>query len=72
MSVNLISAPQSIFNPLPPALGGEGRVRGVPAPGPGEAHLTLPAAEATGPRPLPPMGGEGEYVPIKCALRDGQ
>jgi len=52
MSVNLISAPQSIFNPLPPALGGEGRVRGVPAPGPGEAHLTLPAAEATGPLPL--------------------
>ncbi len=62
MIANEIIAAQSIFFPLPPVLGGEGRVRGGPAAGPGEAHLTLPVAEATGPLPLPPMGGEGTGV----------
>jgi hypothetical protein len=40
--------------------GGEGRgeVGETPAP----AHLTLPIAEATGPLPLPPLGGEGGCV----------
>ncbi len=47
--------------PSPPTLGGEGRVRGVSAPRPGEAHLTLPRLQR-GPRPLPPMGGEGDCV----------
>jgi hypothetical protein len=57
-----IIAPQSIFLPLSPALGGEGRVRRVPAAGPAETHLTLPVAEVTGPLPLPPLGGEGTGV----------
>ena len=40
--------------------GGEGRgeVGETPAP----AHLTLPIADATGPLPLPPLGGEGGCV----------
>jgi hypothetical protein len=47
--------------PSPPTLGGEGRVRGVPAAGPGEAHLTLPHLQC-GSLPLPPTGGEGNSV----------
>ena len=40
--------------------GGEGRgeVGETPVP----AHLTLPIADATGPLPLPPLGGEGGCV----------
>ena len=29
---------------------------------PASPHLTLPIADATGPLPLPPMGGEGDRV----------
>jgi hypothetical protein len=40
--------------------GGEGRgeVGETPAP----PHLTLPITDATGPLPLPPLGGEGGCV----------
>jgi hypothetical protein len=48
----------TIFLPLPPVPGGEGRVRGDARGNSGEAHLTLPRLQR-GPLPLPPKGGEG-------------
>ena len=45
--------------------GGEGRGEVGGAPGHhrcGVAHLTLPIANATGPLPLPPEGGEGKAL----------
>ena len=46
--------------PLSALGGGEGRgeVGETPAP----PNLALPIADATGPLPLPPMGGEGSFV----------
>jgi hypothetical protein len=43
------------------ALGG-GEGRGELGETPAPPHLTLPIADATGPLPLPPMGGEGDRV----------
>jgi hypothetical protein len=44
--------------------GGGGGGRGPPRAGAPnrKTHLTLPIAHATGPLPLPPMGGEGDRV----------
>jgi putative ATPase len=44
-------------------------VRGASAPKPDEARLILPVAFATGPLPLPPMGGEGS--PVRLHGRGG-
>jgi hypothetical protein len=43
------------------ALGG-GEGRGELGETPAPPHLTLPIADATGPLPLPPKGGEGDRV----------
>jgi hypothetical protein len=43
------------------ALGG-GKGRGEVGETPAPPHLTLPIADATGPLPLPAMGGEGSFV----------
>ena len=40
--------------------GGEGRGEAGETPAP--PHLTLPITDATGPRPLPLLGGEGGCV----------
>jgi len=40
--------------------GGEGRGEVGDSRAPAGAHLTLPIANAMGPLPLPPMGGEGD------------
>src|SRR5206468_254136 len=48
--------------------GGEGRgeVGEAAVADPGETHLTLPIASATGPLPLPPKaGGEGDFSPTR-------
>jgi len=39
--------------------GGEGRGEVGDSKAPAETHLTLPAANATGPLPLPPKGRRG-------------
>jgi hypothetical protein len=55
----------SFYFPLPPLAGGEGWVRGVVAEILEAAHLTLPSLH-DGPLPLPPMGGEGLVLDLRC------
>jgi hypothetical protein len=50
----------------PSALGG-GEGRGGVGETPAPPHLTLPIADATGPLPLPPAGGEGKSGAGDCA-----